>query len=201
MNRRNVRPTRQRQILDAAEHLAARQGWMETTFADICREADVSNGVLTYHFKTKNDILFAMLEDVIERLQGRLALLLQMQGLSSADKIAAFIRALSEFGQGERELILVLVQFMSMSMQQPEIAERIHTFFAGLLRQQVEEAREENVRWPDEPEVVVKLLQCLALGLVLDPLFLGLDFPVEQLTSAATAMFLDYLASSKDAAQ
>jgi AcrR family transcriptional regulator len=195
MNRRDVRPARRRQILAAAEHLAAQHSWAETTFVDICREADVSNGVLTYHFKTKNDILFAMLEDIINQLQEHVLPLLQ-QDLTAYEKITIFLRALSSFAQAHRDLILVLVQFLSLSLQQPEIAEKIHTFFSHVFEQQVEEVQQEEIRLPDDPHVVVKLLHCLALGLVVDPLFLGLDFPIEQLIEAATRMFLGYLRTS-----
>ena len=34
----------------------AERGWQGTTFADICRVAGISNGVLTYHFKSKEEI-------------------------------------------------------------------------------------------------------------------------------------------------
>ncbi|HLG77624.1 MAG TPA: TetR/AcrR family transcriptional regulator [Ktedonobacteraceae bacterium] len=198
MHRRDVRPLRRRQILDAAEHLAAQRGWAETTFADICREADISNGVLTYHFKTKNDILFAMLEDIIDRLQEYVAPRLQQEGLSLDAKIAGFVAALSEFARAHRELILLLVQFLTISIQQPEVAEKIHAFFSQLREQQVDEVQQEGVQLPDDPHVIIRLLHCLALGLVLDPLFLGLDVPIEQLIDAATRMFLGYLRLSQE---
>lgn len=51
---------RREQILDAMEPLVARQGWEHTTFAEICRAAGISNRVLTYHFKDKDDLLFTV---------------------------------------------------------------------------------------------------------------------------------------------
>ena len=50
MGRVDVHAIRREQILSAAERLLARKGWSKTTFADICKEAGISNGVLTYHF-------------------------------------------------------------------------------------------------------------------------------------------------------
>src|SRR5437773_5603432 len=67
MARLDIRTIRRDQILDAAEQLVLKHRLAEVTFARLCEEADVSNGVLTYHFKNKTDIEQALWERVNER--------------------------------------------------------------------------------------------------------------------------------------
>lgn len=49
-------------IIDAADDLFYRQGYEQTSFADIADAVKISRGNFYYHFKTKDDILQAVLE-------------------------------------------------------------------------------------------------------------------------------------------
>ena len=64
-------PTRQR-IIDAADDLFYRQGFEHTSFADIAASVGLSRGNFYYHFKTKDDILDAV---IVKRLADTRALL------------------------------------------------------------------------------------------------------------------------------
>lgn len=59
---------RRNEILDAAEKLFGEKGFDGTSTNDILNEIGIARGTLYYHFKSKEDILDAM----IERLTGRL---------------------------------------------------------------------------------------------------------------------------------
>ncbi len=59
---------RRNEILDAAERLFGEKGFDGTSTNDILDEVGIARGTLYYHFKSKEDILDAM----IERLTGRL---------------------------------------------------------------------------------------------------------------------------------
>lgn len=43
-------------IVDTCKKLFYRQGYLNTTYDDICREADIPPGTITYHFNGKRDI-------------------------------------------------------------------------------------------------------------------------------------------------
>ncbi|MCB2101364.1 MAG: TetR/AcrR family transcriptional regulator [Rhodobacterales bacterium] len=85
-------PTRQR-IIDAADDLFYRQGFEHTSFADIAASVGLSRGNFYYHFKTKDDILDAV---IVKRLADTRALLDQWEfaGRNPADRIRAFIHIL-----------------------------------------------------------------------------------------------------------
>ncbi|HLZ67477.1 MAG TPA: TetR/AcrR family transcriptional regulator [Aliidongia sp.] len=57
------RETRRRQILDAALTCFSRDGFHNTTTADIVRESGVSQGTLYLYFATKDDIIVALADD------------------------------------------------------------------------------------------------------------------------------------------
>lgn len=49
-------------IIDTADDLFYQQGFNHTSFSDIAKEVGISRGNFYYHFKTKDDILAAVLE-------------------------------------------------------------------------------------------------------------------------------------------
>ena len=53
-------------ILDAATILFAEKGFNETSVADLARITHSAEGTIFYHFKNKNELLVAILEDVKE---------------------------------------------------------------------------------------------------------------------------------------
>ena len=59
---------RKSEILDAAEELFAAKGYEKTSTGDILERVGIARGTLYYHFKSKEDILDAL----IERINGTL---------------------------------------------------------------------------------------------------------------------------------
>jgi len=92
------RETRRQQILDAALVCFSRDGFHNTTTADIVRESGVSQGTLYLYFATKDDIVVAFADDRRQRemfldavaqseqdpIQGLLALI-ELHGMSLRD--------------------------------------------------------------------------------------------------------------------
>jgi AcrR family transcriptional regulator len=56
------RAVRRTRILVAARRLMAEKGVKQTTLADIAREAGISPGTLFYHYASKNDLIYDILE-------------------------------------------------------------------------------------------------------------------------------------------
>ena len=53
---------RKQRILDVAQRLLARNGWRNTTLAQIAREAGVTSAGLLHHFESKEQLLHAVLD-------------------------------------------------------------------------------------------------------------------------------------------
>lgn len=88
----SARETRQ-QIVDAADRLFYERGYEATSFADIAGEVGLSRGNFYYHFKTKDEILGA----VIARRLAKTSAMLEMwdqRAEAPADRIRSFIHIL-----------------------------------------------------------------------------------------------------------
>ncbi|UWU17649.1 TetR/AcrR family transcriptional regulator (plasmid) [Rhizobium sullae] len=83
------RATRE-EIIRVADDLFYRKGFDHTSFADIAELAKISRGNFYYHFKTKDDILEAVIE---KRLADRKAMLerWEMEGKTPVERITSFI--------------------------------------------------------------------------------------------------------------
>jgi len=60
-------------LIEAASKMINRQGYNQTTLADIARESDVPLGNIYYYFKTKEDLGRALLADRAEYYRSRIA--------------------------------------------------------------------------------------------------------------------------------
>jgi TetR/AcrR family acrAB operon transcriptional repressor len=60
--RANITAVRRKEIIDATVRVMAARGWSETSIDEITREAGVSRGLISYHFKDKNELLSGVLE-------------------------------------------------------------------------------------------------------------------------------------------
>lgn len=87
------RATTREQIIEAADRLFYQQGYERTSFADIAEAVKISRGNFYYHFKTKDEILDAVIS---VRLGKTKELLTQWDadGSDPADRIRRFIHIL-----------------------------------------------------------------------------------------------------------
>ena len=113
---------RRNEILDVAERLFGTKGFDNTSTNDILKEIGIARGTLYYHFKSKEDILDAM----IERISGRL--------VDRAKAIAA---------NAEIPLLMRITQtIMALNMDNDlgmEVMEQIHRPQNALLHQKMRE--------------------------------------------------------------
>jgi len=66
---KNPKIDKRTRLLEAANKLVHRQGFNQTTLADIAQESKVPLGNVYYYFKTKDDIGHAMIEDRTDRIR------------------------------------------------------------------------------------------------------------------------------------
>ena len=85
--------TTREHIVDAADQLFYRQGYEHTSFSDIADDVQISRGNFYYHFKTKDEILDAVID---ARLAHTRRMLDQWEaaGKDPADRIRSFIHML-----------------------------------------------------------------------------------------------------------
>jgi TetR/AcrR family transcriptional regulator, transcriptional repressor for nem operon len=67
------RPGKRQRLIAAASQLLHQQGVEKTTLADIAQAADVPVGNVYYYFKTKDDIIAAVIDDHVQHAKAALA--------------------------------------------------------------------------------------------------------------------------------
>jgi len=63
----------QQRIVDAASALFYRQGYGSTSFAEVARASGIPKGNFYYYFKSKDDLLGAVIDAHLDAIRGRLA--------------------------------------------------------------------------------------------------------------------------------
>jgi len=130
------------QIIEAADQLFYQQGFEHTSFAHIAEVVKISRGNFYYHFKTKNEILDAVIN---LRLANTQAMLDQweVKGETPADRIRSFINILimnqakiKRFGCPVGTLTTELTK---LNHEAQEDANKLFTLFRSWLKHQFQQ--------------------------------------------------------------
>lgn len=120
-----------RRILTAAARLFRSRGFARCTVRELADEVGILSGSLFHHFRSKDEILFAVMEEVITDMDAALA-----EALAAApgveDRLRALIRNQLDFIHGPRgDATAVLVyEWSSLSAEgQARLLERRRAFF------------------------------------------------------------------------
>lgn len=81
------------QIVEAADRLFYERGFEHTSFADIAAEVQISRGNFYYHFRTKDEILDAVIRQRLENTQAMLDGW-EAEGAGPVERITSFIQIL-----------------------------------------------------------------------------------------------------------
>ena len=84
---------RQAEIMYAAMLLFMEKGYANTTTQDIVDKVNISRGLLYYHFKNKEDILYCLVERYSEKLLRDIHVIVNDDDKTAIEKIRAFIDA------------------------------------------------------------------------------------------------------------
>lgn len=105
----NTRSARQR-LLDTAAQIVARQGVQELTLDGVAAAAGVTKGGLIYHFKTKDDLLGALVEQLVAEIEQRQrAKAATYSGDTRGTLLTAMVDDTFDMPRGEKELLANLL--------------------------------------------------------------------------------------------
>ena len=192
MPRVAIRTIRREYILDVAERVMAEQGWAGTTFNAICQAADISSGMLTYHFKDKDDLLFALFERSMAKRRARSQEIMGDISRPLGARITALIQHHVRQRDAEmREFCLLAHHFLSLGTERPEMGTRLDAILRLSVEAMEMALRQEAARGGlrcDPGHAAVMIVSVLK-GLALMPGTPGLAPSID----ALTAMLLAYL--------
>lgn len=84
---------RRAEIMEASMLLFMEKGYANTTTQDIVDKVNISRGLLYYHFKNKEDILYCLVERYSEKLLRDIHVIVNDDDKTAIEKIRAFIDA------------------------------------------------------------------------------------------------------------
>ena len=144
-------------ILDAAEDVFALKGYHDAPVEEIGRVTSLSKGGIYFHFPSKEDLFFAVLDRLARRLESRVnrATAIAPTHLAGAEAaIEAVVNALA----GKRKLArLLLLQGYSMGNSFQETRARIFNRFAGMIERQLNLAVENGELPPVDCKVAARI--------------------------------------------
>ena len=128
---------RKEEIVLALLHVMAEKGYEKASIQMIGKAAGLSPGLIHYHFKTKQDILLALVDWISQAATARLSTL--NEGLTDPwDKLTAFINARLATGDDAMpEIVSAWVVIAGESVRQPEIK----VLYQNLIDQQLKELK------------------------------------------------------------
>ena len=66
MTRKRMREQRREELTLATMRCIVKKGYTHVTIEDICKEVGMSRGIVSYHFKNKEELLVSVLEKMID---------------------------------------------------------------------------------------------------------------------------------------
>lgn len=95
--------TRRTEILEAAGELFRQQGYVHTTVNAIILKAGVAKGTFYYYFKSKEEILEAFVQGMVDRLAAAYQTLADDPKQTALEKLRQMLRGHSRIAQHEQE--------------------------------------------------------------------------------------------------
>ncbi|WP_110031112.1 TetR family transcriptional regulator C-terminal domain-containing protein [Hoeflea marina] len=91
--RKASKETRRQQLIEATIDSLAKRGYSETTLADIADGAEMSRGIVNFHFESKEKLLVATLQFMTEEYAGHWEATLEKAGVRPSDQLQALVAA------------------------------------------------------------------------------------------------------------
>lgn len=146
---------RKTEILEAAKNLFYKKGYLNTTTQDIIKELNISRGLLYYHFKSKEDILFSIVEKHIEPLLSQFRLITYDKELSVKDKVISFVNStiISESSAEEEDYALQnAIELPENSFMMDKINHKLSYAMTKYFTEIIKEGNKEGIFHVEYPE-------------------------------------------------
>lgn len=151
-------PTRER-IVAEADQLFYQQGFEHTSFAQIAEVLGISRGNFYYHFKTKDEILHAVISHRLARTDSMLSHW-ELEGETPTDRIRSFIHILltnqAKITRYGCPVGTLCTELGKLDHPARDNANELFTLFRSWLRRQFEQLG----RHADADELAMHLLAC-----------------------------------------
>jgi AcrR family transcriptional regulator len=161
---------RRRLIVDAAFRTIAKQGFEEFRTRDIADKVGINSATLRHHFRTKDDLIAAVAEELALRFQSKKAPAVALEASSAAAALECQFADATHYRAKHPEVLAVYREFVARAHRDRLIAAlvaRLNETWRRDIRGVLDQARREGILRPAiEPEVASHVLLHAIWGLV-----------------------------------
>lgn len=136
---------RKAEIMEAALALFVEKGYLKTTTQHIIEKVKISRGLLYYHFKDKEDILYCLVERYSKPLLSQLSLI-AFDNLSAIEKVRSFVKATLISPSSVTEDMVALQQTIDLEQNRylmdrfaHKLSDIVTGYFANIIKQGISE--------------------------------------------------------------
>ena len=148
---------RRNEILDVAERLFCMRGYDNTSTNDILSEIGIARGTLYYHFKSKEDILDAMIDRVLDEIIKRTSRIAFDESIPVLHRLTqTFLAANVDTKTGD--MILEQVHKPQNALMHAKMQERLLEQLIPLFMKIIEDGISQGLMQTDYPEDTIQML-------------------------------------------
>lgn len=147
---------RRNEILDVAERLFGTKGFDGTSTADILNEIGIARGTLYYHFKSKEDILDAMIERITGSLVAKVSEIAQKKDIPVLQRLTLMMMALNVNNDLGHEIMTQVHKPQNALMHQ-KMQKRLLDGVSPIVTALIEEAISQGIWRTDYPAEIAEM--------------------------------------------
>lgn len=148
---------RKNEILDVAERLFCTKGFDNTSTNDILNEIGIARGTLYYHFKSKEDILDAMIERLTNQMVAKASVIALDESIPVLERLTRTMLSLNvdnELG----DMIMEQVHRPQNALMHQKLEERLLGRVNKLITKIAEDGIREGIMHTDYPAEAVEMI-------------------------------------------
>ena len=135
---------RRNEILDIAQEIFIRKGYEKTSVSDVVKAVGIAQGTFYYYFKSKEELLTAILERYAEYMAESVSKIVYSEEFEVGLKIFLIIKEIMNFENG-RENIIEYVHRNENREMHKKIAEKVIAKMIPLMVEVVEQGNKKNL--------------------------------------------------------
>lgn len=148
---------RKNEILDIAERLFGTKGFDNTSTNDILKEIGIARGTLYYHFKSKEEILDAMIDRMTKQLVEKSKEIVSQKNMSVLQRLTMMMLALNVSSGNLGHEILEQVHKPQNALMHQKMQDRVLSGLNPLITCLIEECIMQGICQTDYPAEVAEM--------------------------------------------
>ena len=137
---------RRQELVRTAARLFYEKGYERTTVRELAKEIGIQSGSLFHHFETKEDILFAVMEEVILYITDKMREA-QDQAETPKEKIRALIKTELEtiLGESHASMTVMVYEWRSLSKEKSKMILKLRDEYESIWMNALNEGKQSGL--------------------------------------------------------